>query len=251
MASDPSTPPRLPTGFPVADESAPVASGGGAGGAGIEPSLAHVVRGLGALFWGLPLSLVFSAQTARTDFFGRLGFGPALFANLLLVYALWELGRCGRRTPRWQAGLFRSRFLAIMMAGLTPFLQWWKVIPGRDHFQFAVFAFLLAGLLFLGHLTMLLLRLAELLDESPLEDEARLFLGVNLPLLGAVALVACAVMAVGYSPWRPSLVVVFAPWFYRLGFGVLVMVLLPLALNMTLVWKLKQGLLDQAFSRPH
>lgn len=213
----------------------------------VEPCLARVVRGLGALFWALPLSVVFSAQTARTDFFGRLGFLPALAANLLLLFSLWELGRFRRQASRWQGSLFRARLLALVMVGLSPFLQWWKIIPAREHYQLAVFAFVLAGLVFLGHLSLVLVRLTELIADRALEDEARLFLGVNLPMVVAVFLGSCAVMTVSYSSWRPSLVVVLAPWFYRLGFSVLLMVLLPLALNMTLVWKVKQAILDQVF----
>ena len=57
-------------------------------------SLGRLVRGLSALFWGLPLSLVvcFHTAMAREQFFRFYGFLPPLVVTGLLAYGLWQLG---------------------------------------------------------------------------------------------------------------------------------------------------------------
>ena len=47
-------------------------------------ALGQLVRGLSALFWGLPVALFIDVETARTDWFGFLGdaaFVPAVLAG--------------------------------------------------------------------------------------------------------------------------------------------------------------------------
>src|SRR5438552_7905824 len=69
-------------------------------------SLGRLVRGLSALFWGLPIALVVCVQTAKGDWFDRfaglprsaivqllLGISPSLSVTALLFYGLGLLGR--------------------------------------------------------------------------------------------------------------------------------------------------------------
>src|ERR1051325_2134527 len=58
-------------------------------------SLGRLVRGLSALFWGLPASLIICAGTATGgwfNMFGELGFLPATAATGLLLFGLYQLG---------------------------------------------------------------------------------------------------------------------------------------------------------------
>ena len=212
------------------------------------PALGRLTRGLAALFWALPLSVILGVQTAQTPFLGPFGFWPALGANLLLGYAVCQLGRFRPDHPRWQAAVERARMLALVLVGLSPFLHWYHLLPHNEHFQLAVVVAGLAALLFAANLSDLLCRLTALLDRPDLHDEARLFLGINLPLLGGVLALMVGWAVLIRSPFGPSALALAAPFLPRLGFATLLLGLLPLALTMILIWKIKQALLDAAFS---
>src|SRR5580765_8518194 len=55
-------------------------------------SLGRLVRGLSAIFWGLPLALVVCVQTAKGEWFEKFGVFPPLIATSLLFYGLMLLG---------------------------------------------------------------------------------------------------------------------------------------------------------------
>ena len=71
-------------------------------------SLGRLARGLSALFWGLPATLVICAETAKADWLKPLGLVPALagtgqaaahFGHLILLPANWSLTM--RMTRHW------------------------------------------------------------------------------------------------------------------------------------------------------
>src|SRR6266567_3957995 len=47
-------------------------------------SLGRLVRGLSALFWGLPIALVVCVQTAKGEWFEKFGIAPPVIATALL-----------------------------------------------------------------------------------------------------------------------------------------------------------------------
>ena len=51
-------------------------------------SLGRLVRGLSALFWGLPIALVVCVQTAKGELLRPLGVAPPLVATALLLHGL-------------------------------------------------------------------------------------------------------------------------------------------------------------------
>lgn len=207
-------------------------------------------RGLTILFWALPLVLVIAVLTSHTDTLVQAGFVPALLATGSLVVALQEMRRCQPRDPLWRKASERGRFLALTMTGLTPFLHWWQLAPRQTHYEICTLLFFLDGLLFLLNLALLLRRAAALLRQPALEDEARLFLGVNLPLLGAVLAMAVGWVLLIQSPLGPRVVASMSLVLARIGFVGLLMLLITVALNMILTWKLKQSIFDLAFQSP-
>ncbi|MCP5523319.1 MAG: hypothetical protein H7A46_17425 [Verrucomicrobiales bacterium] len=209
--------------------------------------MGQLARGLTLLFWALPFVLVLAVLTARTSMLGQAGFWPALLATGLLVVALQEMRPFRSQDRAWQRASDRARFLALGMTGLTPFLHWWQLAPGHTHYEICGLLFFLGGLLFLLNLAFLLLRAATLLAEPSLEDEARLFLGVNVPLIGAVLALGLAWIGVMRSPLGPRLAATMGPLLMRVGSIGLLLLLVTVALNMTLLWKLKQSILDTAF----
>jgi hypothetical protein len=204
-------------------------------------------RGLAVLFWALPLVLISSVLTARTTILGHTGFWPVLLATGLLIVALQEMRRFRPDDRAWQRFSDRARFLALGMTGLTPFLHWWQIAPQHPHYEFCGLLYFLGGLLFLMHLTFLLRQAAGLLSEPELEDEARLFMGVNLPLLAAVLVLGLSSIAVMRSPLGPRLMASMSPVLARVGFIGLLLFMVTIALNMTLAWKLKQAIFNLAF----
>ena len=231
----------MPPAFPAASPEAPPA--------GLMQSLSRLVRGLSALFWGLPLALVVSVQTARTTLLAGLGVLPPLLANGLLLYALTQLGHFQRGERIWQRARERCLVLALLNFGLSPFLYWWKMMPQVLHFQFTVTVLALSGLMLLFSVNQLLQRLAAMLPDETLRLEARLFTTLNLGLLVATAVLGAG--WVGFSAWGtlPDAWLPLLELGRRLGvLLVLLMTLLPLALTMALIWKIKETILASVFA---
>jgi hypothetical protein len=211
-------------------------------------SLGRLVRGLSALFWGLPLALVISVQTAKTRWFEALGCLPALLANALLLFGLWQLGHFQRRERPWVKTLERAKVLSIVNVGLSPFLFWWNILPRVTYYNLAILLFALSGLLLLFNLNLVLQRLTAMLPDEALRQETRLFTNLNLYILTGI--VAVAALYTGLGAWEklpPTLAVLLAllepsrPWL------VLLLVLLPVAMTMALIWKIKEVVLQSVF----
>lgn len=219
--------------------------------AGLDgPAKGRLLRGLATLFWALPLTVILGVQTAETNLLGSFGFWPALGATGLLLFAVHQLSACQPGDPRWQAAVERARLLAVLLTGLAPFLHWYRLVPRHEHYQYAMLAAAVAGLLFTANLGGLLVRLTALLNRPALHDEARLFLGINLPLLVGEMLLLLGWATLIRSRLGPAALAVAAPYLPRLGFAALLLIVLPIALTMTLIWKVKQAILDEAFA-PH
>ncbi len=211
-------------------------------------SLGRLVRGLSALFWGLPLSLVICVQTARTDWLRPLGCLPPLIANALLFYGLWQLGSFQRQERPWLKALDRARILCVVNIGLSPFLYWWNVLPKVTYYDFAVALFGLSGLLFLFNLNLVLQRLTAMLPDEMLRQETRLFTNLNLYIIVAIVFLATLFVIAGTVTGLPTTLAVLLamlepsrPWLLML------LVLLPVAMTMALIWKVKEVILHSVF----
>lgn len=212
------------------------------------PSLGRLARGLTLLIWGLPVALVVCVQTARSSLLGGFGFLPPVIANAVLLHALM-LARSFRRQERvWTHAVERVRLLAVVNLGLSPFLHWWKLLPDVPHYQVAVAVMACSGLLFLFCLNLALQRLAAMLPDQTLRIEARLFTNLNLGLLAATALLGLGGIGLWQVESVPVWAVPYVRWVLQLGLAtLLVFVLLPLALTMTLIWKIKEAILVSVF----
>jgi len=219
-------------------------------------ALGRLVRGLSALFWGLPSALIvcFYTATARAEALRSLGVLPSLAAvpplaaTGLLLYGLWLLGDFQKQERIWRNALDRARLLALVDFGLSPFLFWYNQIPANAFFLTAVVALVFSALLFLGSLNLVLRRLGAMLPDETLRQETRQFTAVNLNLLGLTLLLTGAYLVLGQVEGLPRWVVTLrvendlrSLWFLVL------LVLLPLAMTMALVWKTKEVILDSVF----
>ncbi len=211
-------------------------------------SLGRLARGLSALFWGLPASLVICAETARADWLRPLGLVPALAGTGLLLYGLWQMGDFQKQERPWLTALDRAKLLGLVNFGLCPFLYWQNKMPGQPLFTAAVWVLGLSALLFLFNLNVVLKQLGAMLPDETLRHETLLFTILNRWLIiGLLFLSAGYDVFLHSSRWQ-SVFGDFTYWLDRLGFWTLVFfALLPLAMTMALLWKTKQVILDSVF----
>lgn len=230
-------------------------------------ALGRLARGLSLLFWALPIALVVSVQTAKGDWFRPLGVFPPLLASGLLLYALLLLGRFQQQERPWTSALERTKVVGLINVGLSPFLFWWNRIPGNPLFGLMVDASMLGGLVFLFLLNGLINRLASMLPDETLRQETKLFTEINRYFVLAIMFLLTAyLVAVRVEPGLPARAL---GWFMqtvplgtqgnailqildRAGMWlVLMLVLLPLAMTMALIWKVKEVILASVFGPEH
>jgi hypothetical protein len=212
-------------------------------------SLGRLARGLSALFWGLPIALVVCAQTAKAEWFKSLGVVPPLVTTSLLVYGLWQIGHFQKQERVWCQALDRAQFLALVNVGLSPFLYWWNRIPANMFFFAVVMLLMATSLLFLSQLNLVLQRLSAMLPHETLRLETQQFTTLNRILL-LITLVLIVVYLL-LSRWPEPL----PPWVNTLLstlergslWFLVILILLPLAMTMALVWKTKEVILDSVF----
>jgi hypothetical protein len=229
-------------------------------------ALGRLVRGLSALFWGLPLALVVGVQTARTDWLRPFGIMPPVVASSLLFYGLWQLGRFQKQERVWRQSLERAKLAAIFSLGLSPFLYWWCQLPEVFFFKLMAMGLVLSGLAFLYCLNLVLQRLAAMLPDETLRHETRLFTSVNIYFLLAILVFTSSTFLVillrSATRFAGShyMATLFKPvpqmvYFFLVDSGTLwlmvLVVLLPLAITMALIWKIKEVILTSVFGPDH
>jgi hypothetical protein len=211
-------------------------------------SLGRLARGLSALFWGLPATLVICAETARADWLKPLGLVPALAGTSLLLYGLWQMSDFQKQERPWRNALDRAKLPGLVNFGLCPFLYWQDKMPEQPFFNAAVFALVLSALLFLFNLNVVLKQLGAMLPDETLRQETLLFTALNRWLLVGLLLLGTAFVVFLHSArWQLALGN-FTDWLNRLGLWTLIFfALLPLAMTMALLWKTKEVILDSVF----
>jgi len=206
------------------------------------------VRGLSALFWGLPITLIVCFYTAKVETLKPLGIGPPLLTTGLLAFGLWQLGDFQKQERVWRAALDRARVLNMVNFFLSPFLYWWNKIPANPFFFIMVLVMTFSALLFLGSLNVVLRRLGAMLPDEALRLETRQFTALNLNLLFVTFLFALIYLVLGevhsLPRWLGIIVGTLDRGFY---WFLILLVLLPLAMTMALLWKTKEVILDNVF----
>ncbi len=212
-------------------------------------SLGRLVRGLSALFWGLPLTLIVCFYTARADSLKSYGVIPPLVTTGLLVFGLWQLGDFQKQERVWRAALDRARVFSLINFGLSPFLYWWNKIPMNSFFMFMVLLLAICALTFLACLNLVLRRLGAMLPDEGLRLETKQFTSLNLNLLLVTFLLGVFYFLLGQFHKLPLWLGTIAMLLDRASFLLLVLlVLLPLAMTMALLWKTKEVILENVFA---
>ncbi len=214
-------------------------------------SLGRLTRGLSAMFWGLPMALLFSAQASTTNWLGILGpfsgVAPAA-AFALLVYGIWLMKGFQRQERVWIAALDQAQLLGLTGIGLSPFLHWHQRLPEQPFYNTMVLLLALCGAAFLFCVNRVLYRLAAMLPDETLRLETAVFTQLNRWLIVIVpALVGGYILLLetGFLPVALQIPLLYlAPVQYIL---LLVLSLLPIAITMSLCWKIKEAILVCVF----
>jgi hypothetical protein len=212
-------------------------------------SLGKLARGLSAIFWGLPASLIVCAETARIEFLKPVGIVPALVVNALLLFGLWQMGDFQKQERPWRNALDRAKLLGVVNLGLSPFLFFENKMPEQLFFRAAIFVLILSAILFLFNLNVVLKQLGAMLPDETLRQETRQFTLLNRWLLVGWLVFVAASIAVPQMFDFSSLInpkILF--WLQHAEIAVLLFLgLAPLAITMALIWKTKETILDSVF----
>ncbi len=211
-------------------------------------SLRRLVRGLSILFWGLPLTLLVCVRTSVSEWLRPMGILPPIVSTVLLLYGLCELGYFQKQERVWTHALDRAKILAIVNIGLSPFVYWWNQLPHVSFYLLAVGLLILSGLLFLFNLNFVLQRLAAMLPDETLRMETKFFTSFNLYLMFTVFAFVAVYLLLHQIHDLPHLLsralqIIEAGQQWILLFSIL----LPLAMTMTLIWKIKEVVLASVF----
>ena len=138
--------------------------------------------------------------------------------------------------------------LGLVDMGLSPFLFWWSQRPEQRFYLVMVGFLAVSGLLFLSSLNLVLYRLSAMLPDENLRLETRHFTTLNRFVLLGILLLGSVFILWPRFPTLPllpldldRLVVSGGAWL------IVFLALVPLALTMALVWKIKQVILDSVF----
>jgi hypothetical protein len=215
-------------------------------------ALGKLVRGLSALFWGLPLALLICVRTAKADRLDLFEIFPPILVTCLLYYALILLGDFQKQERVWRLALDRAKLVATVNIGLAPFIFFWNQIPTDPFFTLAVGALMVSGLLFVFNLNYVLQRLAAMLPDETVRMETRFFGAMNLNLLCAILAVASLYMILQQINTVPSFLAEFLRVLDKSKHWLFIfMILLPVAMTMTLIWKIKEVIFTSVFTHRH
>ncbi len=215
-------------------------------------SLGRMVRGLSALFWGLPLTLIAYVQTARTNwlnFLDGFGFVPAVLLSLVLCGALFQMRQFQKQERIWQTALHRAEVFALVNLGLAPFLFWWHRLPFVPLYGACLALLAVSSLLFLIQINRVLQRLTAMLPDEMLRSETRLFSSLNITILGTVLALIGLYFGLQELKAMPHICQQWLNVASSEGLWVtLFLVLMPLAMTMAMIWKIKEVIFSSVFN---
>lgn len=216
-------------------------------------ALGRLVRGLSALFWGLPLALVVCVNLALKNRLEArlLDFLYPVAANGLLLYGVMLMAGFHRQERIWMQAVDRARVLALVLLGLAPFLYWRVMLPDVQVYSVAVLMLAGFGLMFLYSLNHLLQRLVAMLPDEALRQETMMFTTLNQYLLAAIPLGVALILTLLALVQSGNLPLGVGRFLRQSGSAnewiFLLLTLLPVATTMALLWKIKEVVLNSVF----
>ncbi|MBT5707881.1 hypothetical protein OAH36_00240 [Verrucomicrobia bacterium] len=212
-------------------------------------SLGKMLRGLSALFWGLPLVLISSVQSQSLGGARELALIIPCLTNGLLVFGLTQLTHFNPQERIWREAIDRAKVLAIVNVGLSPFLYFWARLPEVPLYAIAVDLLYLSSLLFLYNFNLVIYRLTTMLPDESLRGDAQLFTQLNRSILATIVIMTIGyllILRIGVAPpflHRPIEILEARRSWFAIFF-----LLAPVAMTMTLTWKVKELVIDGVFN---
>jgi len=212
-------------------------------------ALGRLVRGLSTLFWALGLTgLVYmamvyleTAQMLSRQAFHPAAFVPAFLISPLLWHGLNQLRAFQAQERIWQRALSRAEILAVLDAGLAPFLYWWHQFPSVPLYAACVALLLVSSLLLLVQINCVLQRLCAMLPDETLRAETKLFTAFNICLLAAFLAGLLLYFILTSLPVLPAWLGRWMDAADAAGIWLaLFLIQVPLAMTMALLWKIKE-----------
>jgi hypothetical protein len=212
-------------------------------------ALGRLVRGLSTLFWGLALTglvylemvyletaQMFWRQTCRPSVFL-----PAFVVSPLLWRGLNQLRAFQAQERIWQRALSRAEILAVLDAGLAPFLYWWHKFPAIPLYAACVGLLFFSSLFLLVQINCVLQRLCAMLPDETLRAETKLFTVFNIFLLAAFLAGLLVYFLLTRLPALPGWLANWMDAADAAGIWLaLFLILMPLAMTLALLWKIKE-----------
>lgn len=214
----------------------------------LMPSLRRLVRGLSALQWGLPLTLLVCVQSAVTEWLRPAGVLPPLVATGLLSFGLIEMRHFQAQERIWIQALERTQMFGVLCFGLSPFVFFWNKLPRETFYNQMMMLLVISGILFLYSLNRLLQRLAAMLPDETLREDTRLFTSLNINVIVSLMFLMILYLVMAQVDNLPLILVKWFAFLYDSRRLLLIfLILLPVALTMTLLWKIKDVVLASVF----
>lgn len=205
-------------------------------------ALPGLIQGLAGLAGALPLGVVVCVQTARQMGFWTLGLWPAVAVTGWLYLCTLRLPSSFSSGSSWDGPLRRSRSLALLLWGLSPFLYWHARLPDHPWFGLMTAIAGLAGWWLLIEINRLLPAAAGSFGDPRLVHETRGLCQLNrmIFLLGGLVWLAARVLEQVESPsaMAERYGLLLRRWEAPLWMFFLVA---PLALTLTCLWKTREA----------
>jgi len=207
-------------------------------------ALGRLVRGLSMLFWGLPMCIVFYVQTARTDwleFLGAWAFVPATVLSGTIIYAFSQLRHFQKQERVWLHAINRAEGFALINTGLSPFLFWWRRFPFVPLYGWCIGVLIFSCLLLLVEVNRVLRGLSAMLPDESLREETKLFVSFDIPLLLTVFFGLACFFALEQIDYLPRIAAQVMMALEQRGIWlVFFLALIPFAMTLALIWKIKE-----------
>ncbi|MFT4691064.1 MAG: hypothetical protein ACKVHO_18005 [Verrucomicrobiia bacterium] len=216
--------------------------------ANLMASLRRLVRGLSALFWGVPIALLVCVQSSVTDWLRPLGLIPPVLATGLVLFGVLE-SRFFRPNERiWQSALNRTRIFATLNFGLSPFVFFWNRFPHEEYYRHTMIVLVVSTVLFIYNLNLCLRYLSRMLPDQTLREDTELFTGMNIALIVTLLLFTALFRSLQDVATLPMMVIQALDVIDRSSrWSSIFLILLPIAMTMSLIWKIKETVMSGIF----
>lgn len=173
---------------------------------------------------------------------------PSMLATGILLFGILEMAQFRKQERLWQLALDRAKIFATVNLGLSPFIFYLNRMPGELYYRQMVWVMGGAALLYVFNLNRSLKYLAMMLPDQTLREDTALFTSMNHGLMITLLVLVGAYFGLRQINDLPLSVIQFLVVLEQNSRWLLIfLVLLPVAMTMSLLWKIKEIVLTGIF----